>query len=220
MANPTKQPRARDRGAEARYRRGRWRVGGDEGTRTPDPRDANAVLFQLSYIPTGRSSAEPAAARATVPKCSTRPVARTPPGTLPRCPIGLVTRARSPRSVGARRTSRRAFAGRRLGSLRGDARRAARRSLAHRRPRARSAGSRLPDRPDDDPDRRRARRRSWPPAPTCRSSRLSASARSSVVSPVVAAYGGLTVVLAVLVRGETLTRSRPSARCSRRSAWS
>ena len=27
----------------------------------------------------------------------------------------------------------------------------------------------------------------------------------SVVSPVVAAYGGLTVVLAVLVRGETLT---------------
>src|SRR5215218_8797944 len=28
--------------------------GGDEGTRTPDPRDANAVLFQLSYIPTGR----------------------------------------------------------------------------------------------------------------------------------------------------------------------
>ena len=31
----------------------RWRGGGDEGTRTPDPRDANAVLFQLSYIPTG-----------------------------------------------------------------------------------------------------------------------------------------------------------------------
>jgi hypothetical protein len=29
------------------------RVGGDEGTRTPDPRDANAVLSQLSYIPTG-----------------------------------------------------------------------------------------------------------------------------------------------------------------------
>ena len=27
--------------------------GGDEGTRTPDPRDANAVLSQLSYIPTG-----------------------------------------------------------------------------------------------------------------------------------------------------------------------
>jgi hypothetical protein len=30
-------------------------VGGDEGTRTPDPRDANAVLFQLSYIPTRAS---------------------------------------------------------------------------------------------------------------------------------------------------------------------
>ena len=28
------------------------RSGGDEGTRTPDPRDANAVLSQLSYIPT------------------------------------------------------------------------------------------------------------------------------------------------------------------------
>ena len=27
--------------------------GGDEGTRTPDPCDANAVLSQLSYIPTG-----------------------------------------------------------------------------------------------------------------------------------------------------------------------
>ena len=27
-------------------------VGGDEGTRTPDPCDANAVLSQLSYIPT------------------------------------------------------------------------------------------------------------------------------------------------------------------------
>ena len=27
--------------------------GGDEGTRTPDPRDANAVLSQLSYIPNG-----------------------------------------------------------------------------------------------------------------------------------------------------------------------
>ena len=32
---------------------GRRGFGGDEGTRTPDPRDANAVLFQLSYIPTG-----------------------------------------------------------------------------------------------------------------------------------------------------------------------
>jgi hypothetical protein len=30
--------------------------GGDEGTRTPDPRDANAVLSQLSYIPTGAAS--------------------------------------------------------------------------------------------------------------------------------------------------------------------
>jgi hypothetical protein len=29
--------------------------GGDEGTRTPDPRDANAVLSQLSYIPTERA---------------------------------------------------------------------------------------------------------------------------------------------------------------------
>ena len=35
-------------------------IGGDEGTRTPDPRDANAVLFQLSYIPTrARSLAQP-----------------------------------------------------------------------------------------------------------------------------------------------------------------
>ena len=33
--------------------------GGDEGTRTPDPRDANAVLSQLSYIPTGRREYSP-----------------------------------------------------------------------------------------------------------------------------------------------------------------
>jgi hypothetical protein len=33
--------------------RGAMEGGGDEGTRTPDPRDANAVLSQLSYIPTG-----------------------------------------------------------------------------------------------------------------------------------------------------------------------
>ena len=32
---------------------GRGVGGGDEGTRTPDPCDANAVLFQLSYIPAG-----------------------------------------------------------------------------------------------------------------------------------------------------------------------
>src|SRR5512142_1175930 len=31
------------------------RMGGDDGTRTPDPRDATAGLFQLSYIPTGRT---------------------------------------------------------------------------------------------------------------------------------------------------------------------
>ena len=31
--------------------------GGDEGTRTPDLRDANAVLSQLSYIPTGSGRA-------------------------------------------------------------------------------------------------------------------------------------------------------------------
>jgi hypothetical protein len=45
--------------------------GGDEGTRTPDPRDANAVLFRLSYIPTrGRSHALGAIAGR---ECSTAP---------------------------------------------------------------------------------------------------------------------------------------------------
>ena len=50
-------------GACARYRCrpavGQGGDGGDEGTRTPDPRDANAVLSQLSYIPTGRVPAHP-----------------------------------------------------------------------------------------------------------------------------------------------------------------
>src|SRR5450759_3832892 len=45
--------------------------GGDEGTRTPDPRDANAVLFRLSYIPMrGRSHALGAIAGR---ECSTAP---------------------------------------------------------------------------------------------------------------------------------------------------
>ena len=42
-------------------------------------------------------------------------------------------------------------------------------------------------------------------APTCRSSRRCESGPLAVVSPVVAAYGGLTVVLAVLLRGESLS---------------
>ena len=41
----------------------RWKSGGDEGTRTPDPCDANAVLSQLSYIPTGAESIVGAACR-------------------------------------------------------------------------------------------------------------------------------------------------------------
>jgi len=30
-----------------------WKNGADEGTRTPDPRITNALLYQLSYIGTG-----------------------------------------------------------------------------------------------------------------------------------------------------------------------
>ena len=44
-----------------------WGDGGDEGTRTPDPRDANAVLFQLSYIPTAAGAAR----HRTGAECST-----------------------------------------------------------------------------------------------------------------------------------------------------
>ena len=43
----------------------------------------------------------------------------------------------------------------------------------------------------------------------------------SIVSPVIMAYGGATVVLAVLLRGEVLSRRRPWARPSRplASCW-
>jgi hypothetical protein len=63
---------ARERAPGLRYE-GHPRVssGGDEGTRTPDPRDANAVLSQLSYIPTGRPGGE--ACRGPVPESSTHP---------------------------------------------------------------------------------------------------------------------------------------------------
>ena len=58
--------------------------GGDEGTRTPDPRDANAVLFQLSYIPTDgwRVGTEPVA------ECSTEAAS----GRLGGAACGLVAR--------------------------------------------------------------------------------------------------------------------------------
>ena len=45
--------------------------GGDEGTRTPDPRDANAVLSQLSYIPEAPRAAL-AGALASIPSGSIR----------------------------------------------------------------------------------------------------------------------------------------------------
>jgi hypothetical protein len=47
------------------------KIGGDEGTRTPDPRDANAVLFQLSYIPTGSGGTR----RQPGAECSKQPAA-------------------------------------------------------------------------------------------------------------------------------------------------
>src|SRR5262245_27788621 len=65
------------RGGASRQRyegHGLGEIGGDEGTRTPDPRDANAVLSQLSYIPTRRSGVGPRAApestTGSVPPCS------------------------------------------------------------------------------------------------------------------------------------------------------
>src|SRR5215204_3685054 len=46
--------------------------GGDEGTRTPDPCDANAVLSQLSYIPTGSESIEARASKTAVAPSTAR----------------------------------------------------------------------------------------------------------------------------------------------------
>ncbi len=49
---PARSRHANRRHARAKAVREQEGNGGDEGTRTPDPRDANAVLSQLSYIPT------------------------------------------------------------------------------------------------------------------------------------------------------------------------
>ena len=68
--------------------------GGDEGTRTPDPRDANAVLSQLSYIPTrscfgGRLRAAP---ESTIRSASLQLPARRPAvRLLCRAPTGFVS---------------------------------------------------------------------------------------------------------------------------------
>ena len=50
LGSPPAQPTHVDRARRAAPSGG---AGGDEGTRTPDLRDANAALSQLSYIPTG-----------------------------------------------------------------------------------------------------------------------------------------------------------------------
>ncbi len=83
-------------------------VGGDEGTRTPDPRDANAVLFQLSYIPIGsdgaRAEAGPGAECSTghrrFPAISRRQAGR-PRGRSRADP--WLARGRDPRRTGRRR---------------------------------------------------------------------------------------------------------------------
>ena len=60
--------------------------GGDEGTRTPDPRDANAVLSQLSYIPTERSRRGAADRWQSVAEAIPSPADRTGPASPPRPP--------------------------------------------------------------------------------------------------------------------------------------
>src|SRR5678816_3320075 len=78
-----------------RASRRRWGSGGDEGTRTPDPRDANAVLSQLSYIPTdaiGRGAADRCQSVAEAsPVPPTGPARRAHPGRpyAPPMPLGL-----------------------------------------------------------------------------------------------------------------------------------
>ena len=207
MDAPGVVPRALSRPSQRRRPDGGFREGGgDEGTRTPDPRDANAVLSQLSYIPTATRRAD--GGGRPVPKCSTgpprTPAARYPPADVDRTRLGL---------------DRRALLGldRRLGR--------------HRRPAARQ-----PPRRGDRPGRRASR---WSSScaiirgarPAGRSADLAMSVvigvvaagaylsfftalrigPLAVVSPVVAAYGGLTVVLAVVVPGR-VADAAPGAR--------
>jgi drug/metabolite transporter (DMT)-like permease len=154
------------------------------------------VLFQLSYIPTGR-----ARRRKTVPKCSTGPSRADRSGYPPPMSLGLELGLVAALCWGSTDVFA-AIAGRRLGSLRVAAIVQVT-SLVAIVVLCAIRGSWLPSRLED-----------------VLISAVSGIVGSiaylsvftalrigplSVVSPVVAAYGGLTVVLAVLIRGESLT---------------
>ena len=191
-----------------------WReIGGDEGTRTPGLRDANAALFQLSYIPTGAVAPgrRPGAECTSIPRRAAPKAPVSPHRTDPRghgstrqsgpMPLGLGNGLIAALCWGSTDVMA-SIAGRRLGSLH-VVMVAQLASVAVAILLAINFGVGFPS----DPFAFFLAALFGAIAAGAYVSFFTALRIGplSVVSPVVAAYGGLTVVLSVLLRGETLT---------------
>jgi drug/metabolite transporter (DMT)-like permease len=191
-----------------------WReFGGDEGTRTPGLRDANAALFQLSYIPTGAVARgrRPGAECTSIPRRADPSLPVSPdrtgrPGQLSTSqsgpvPIGLGNGLIAALCWGSTDVMA-SIAGRRLGSLH-VVMVAQLASVAVAILLAINYGVGFPS----DPFALFLAALFGAIAAGAYVSFFTALRIGplSVVSPVVAAYGGLTVVISVLLRGETLT---------------
>jgi drug/metabolite transporter (DMT)-like permease len=187
--------------------------GGDEGTRTPGLRDANAALFQLSYIPTGAVARgrRPGAECTSIPRRADPSLPVSPdrtgrPGQLSTSqsgpvPIGLGNGLIAALCWGSTDVMA-SIAGRRLGSLH-VVMVAQLASVAVAILLAINYGVGFPS----DPFALFLAALFGAIAAGAYVSFFTALRIGplSVVSPVVAAYGGLTVVISVLLRGETLT---------------
>ena len=108
-ASDTQSPYTEDGATRADYTAGagwtrtRWEMGGAEGTRTPDPLDANEVRYQLRYSPKSAWAARQGAVRegirqwtgAARPKSPLTPLRRPRPPTESGAQLARRSRASS-----------------------------------------------------------------------------------------------------------------------------